>query len=100
MAKKSNKQPARLSYFFGKGYLDLWNTIKESWIRNFYTAKEKLAIARAKGFFSFGGGMNLVATIAIFTYGSIVSAFTTFLHISVLFFFFALVPVCFPSFGR
>ena len=95
MAKKSNKQPARLSYFFGKGYLDLWNTIKESWIRNFYTAKEKLAIARAKGFFSFGGGMNLVATIAIFTYGSIVSAFTTFLHISVLFFFFALVYVCF-----
>ena len=46
MAKIDNKQPAKLSYFFGKGYLDLWNTIKESWIRNFATAKDKLAIAR------------------------------------------------------
>ena len=30
-------QPAKVSYFFGKGYTDLWNTIKESWSRNIHT---------------------------------------------------------------
>ena len=80
-----------MSYFFGKGYKDLWNTIKESWIRNAHTAKQKWEIAREKGFFSFGGGMNLVAAISIFTFGSFITAFTTFLHIGILFLFFALV---------
>ena len=97
MAKKDRKQPARLSYFFSKGYRDLWNTIKESWARNFYTAKEKLAIARDRGIFSFGGGLNLVATIAIFTYGSFVSAITTFFHIAILLFFFVLVYLAFAA---
>ena len=91
MANKRQKQPAKLSYFFGKGYKDLWNTIKESWIRNAHTAKQKWEIAREKGFFSFGGGMNLVAAISIFTFGSFITAFTTFLHIGILFLFFALV---------
>ena len=42
MNTNDNKQPAKLSYFFGKGYKDLWNTIKESWSRNINSAKEKL----------------------------------------------------------
>ena len=95
MAKIDNKQPAKLSYFFGKGYLDLWNTIKESWIRNFATAKDKLALAREHGFFSFGGGMNLVSAISIFTFGSVISAFTTFWHVVILLIFFALVYIGF-----
>lgn len=95
MAKKENKQPAKLSYFFDKGYQDLWNTIKESWTRNFQSAKDKLAVAKEKRFLSFGGGMNLVAAIAIFTYGSLISAFTTVLHIAILLLFFALVYLSF-----
>ena len=95
MARKDRKQPAKLSYFFGKGYLDLWNTIRESWARNFQSARIKLANARDNGFFSFGGGMNLVAAISILTFGSIISAFTTFYHIIVLLFFFAVVYVAF-----
>lgn len=31
-------QPAKVSYFFGKGYTDLINTIKESWSKNLYSA--------------------------------------------------------------
>lgn len=95
MAK--NKQPAQLSYFFSKGYKDLGNTIKESWSRNIAAAKEKFALAGDRGFFSFGGGVNLVAAISIFTFGSIITAFTSIIHIAVLFFFFILVYIGFGA---
>ena len=38
-----------------------------------------------------GGGMNLIAAISIFTFGSLITAFTTFAHIAVLFAFFAFI---------
>ena len=88
MAK--NKQPAQLSYFFSKGYKDLGNTIKESWQRNIAAAKEKFSRAGDSGYFSFGGGVNLVAAISIFTFGSVITAVTSLIHIAVLFFFFIL----------
>ena len=89
------KQPARVSYFFGKGYVDLGNTIKESWARNFSSAREQFSMARDKGFFTMGGGMNLIAAISIFTFGSVISAFTTLAHIAILLMFFALIYTCF-----
>lgn len=89
------KQPAKVSYFFGKGYRDLWNTIKESWSRNVKTAREQLQKGRAHGFFTMKGGMNLVAAISIFTFGSFVSVFTTMAHIAVLLTFFALIYLAF-----
>ena len=54
------QQPAKVSYFFEKGYADLWATIKESWSRNIQSAKDQFAIAREKGCFSFGGGMATI----------------------------------------
>ena len=48
----ANTQPAKVSYFFGKGYADLGNTIKESWSRNLYSAGEQFTIAREKGCFT------------------------------------------------
>lgn len=33
------EQPAKVSYFFGKGYTDLGNTIKEAWTLNINSAK-------------------------------------------------------------
>lgn len=54
-------QPAKVSYFFGKGYTDLGNTIKEAWSLNIESAKNQLAIAGESGYFSFGGGIHLVA---------------------------------------
>jgi len=36
-------EPAIRSYFFGKGYRDLWNTIRESWDRNLASARDHFA---------------------------------------------------------
>lgn len=91
----ANTQPAKVSYFFGKGYADLGNTIKESWSRNLHSAGEQFTIAREKGCFTIGGGMNLIAAISIFTFGSVITAFTTFAHIAILLLFFALIYVGF-----
>lgn len=85
----AKEQPARISYFFGKGYTDLGNTIKEAWIRNFESAKIQLAISGEKGYFTMGGAMNLVAAISIFVFGTIITALTSLLHVGVLFLFFA-----------
>lgn len=67
-------QPAKVSYFFGKGYSDLWNTIKESWSRNIHSAGDQFSLACEKGCFTMGGGMNLIAAISIFTFGSLITA--------------------------
>lgn len=91
----ANTQPAKVSYFFGKGYIDLGNTIKESWSRNLYSAGEQFTIAREKGCFTIGGGMNLIAAISIFTFGSVITAITTFIHIVILFLFFACIYIGF-----
>ena len=88
-------QPAKVSYFFGKGYTDLWNTIKESWSRNIHSAGDQFSLACEKGCFTMGGGMNLIAAISIFTFGSAITAFTTFAHIAVLFAFFAFIYIGF-----
>ncbi len=91
----AKEQPAKVSYFFGKGYTDLWNTIKEAWTRNLYSAKEQFMIAGEKGYFSMGGAINLVAAISIFIFGSLITAFTTAVHIGILFLFFACVYIGF-----
>ncbi|MCC8130382.1 MAG: hypothetical protein LIO72_01325 [Ruminococcus sp.] len=54
----STPQPAKVSYFFGKGYVDLGNTIKEPWTRNLHSAAEQFSLACEKGCFTIGGGMN------------------------------------------
>ena len=87
----AKEQPAQKSYFFGKGYVDLWNTIKESWSRNIESAKRQFALAGEKGYRTIGGAINLVAALSIFTYGSMISAFTTVIHVGILLLFFALV---------
>ncbi len=87
----AKEQPAKISYFFGKGYVDLGNTIKEAWIRNWDSAKLQFAISGEKGYFSMGGAINLVAAISIFAFGSVITAFTTLLHIGILLLFFALI---------
>lgn len=93
----ANTQPAKVSYFFGKGYRDLGNTIVESWSRNFHTVREKFLLAKQKGFFTFGGGVNLVAALAVLFYGSIVSFWATVFHIGILLFFFACIYIGFSA---
>ena len=48
----STPQPAKKSYFFGKGYRDVGNTIKGAWKRNFDSIsgfKEKIEDAKLIG---------------------------------------------------
>jgi hypothetical protein len=89
------EQPAKVSYFFDKGYRDLLNTIKEAWARNLVSAKGRLKLAKEKGFASVPGAMNLMAAISIFVFGSLITSATTVAHIGVLVFFFACIYIGF-----
>ena len=84
-------QPAKKSYFFGKGYTDLGNTIRGAWSRNFESLekyKTNIAISRASGdgrvarIFKFI--LNVFAMIAIVVFGSIVTAAVSLVNIIVL----------------
>lgn len=82
---KKEAQPAQVSYFFGKGYSDLWNTIKEAWALNRQSIAEQNAKRKANKFFSFRGGLALTSLICIAIFGTIVTAMTSALHIVILF---------------
>jgi len=88
-------QPAKMSYFFGKGYRDLWNTIKEASLSNIGSATDQFVLAGESGFFSFSGGVHLVAAICIVVFGTIVTALTSLVHILVLLILFTLVYIGF-----
>lgn len=88
-------QPAKMSYFFGKGYRDLWNTIKEASLSNIGSATDQFVLAGENGFFSFSGGVHLVASICIVVFGTIVTALTSLVHILVLLILFTLVYIGF-----
>jgi len=97
-------QPAQKSYFFGKGYTDLLNTIKGAWERNFATiAKYKTNIAesrandenRALRIFKFI--VNVVAMIAVMVFGSFVTAAVSLINIIVLLVFMLFVYIGFTA---
>ena len=95
----AKEQPARISYFFGKGYVDLWNTIKEAWALNLATVVDQrdrmkknfseFGWDKEKIIYGFKGAISLVTMLAIFIFGSIITAFTTAFHVGILVFFFA-----------
>lgn len=73
-------QPAKKSYFFGKGYVDLGNTIKGAWQRNFDSIKKyKDHIADShnmgdgKVAFIFKLILNVLAMISVLVFGSIIT---------------------------
>lgn len=83
-------QPAKKSYFFGKGYLDVANTIKGAWQRNFDSLgkfKDNIENVRYSG----GGGfafqliLNILAMIAVVIFGSIITAVVSVINIAVVF---------------
>jgi GTPase SAR1 family protein len=84
-------QPAKVSYFFGKGYRDLVATIKGAWQRNFDSIKAQWNIAQNSGIFSMGGAIHTVAAISIIGFGSIITFWTSLIHAAVLVTFFCLV---------
>jgi hypothetical protein len=94
-------QPAKKSYFFGKGYRDLGHTIKGAWERNFESlGKYKVHISHLdfddnKIIFIFGFIINALAMAAVFIFGSIITLAITIANIIILLSFMLLVYVCF-----
>lgn len=88
-------EPAKVSYFFGKGYQDLGNTIKEAWQLNIQSAKQQMEKAKYNGYTSFKGIIFLISAIDIYIFGSAITAVTSALHIAVLFIFFACIYIGF-----
>lgn len=84
-------QPARKSYYFGKGYADLANTIRNAWKRNGESAFKYLSnISSSKGVdgvFLFVSKLvlNIVALLSVYIFGSIIMLIMTTLHIVLLF---------------
>ena len=95
-------QPAKKSYFFGKGYLDLLNTIKGAWQRNFASIlkyKDNIANSRAncdgRVKFIFLLILNVLAMASVIIFGSIITLLISTINIFVLLAFMALVYIGF-----
>lgn len=95
-------QPAKKSYFFGKGYIDLGNTIKGAWQRNFNSiAKYKYHIAASREMedgkvaFIFKLILNVLAMISVLVVGSLITLVISAGNIVVLLVFMAIVYIGF-----
>lgn len=96
----STPQPAKKSYFFDKGYKDLGNTIKGAWVRNWESVRNYAANLGELGESSatgklFFGILNVLAIIAVFLFGSAITAVITFINIFILLVFMLLVYIGF-----
>ena len=92
-------EPAIKSYFFGKGYRDLWATITESWNRNLESAGEHFAKASRlfpgeaadKGLAILWG----TAGVSVFVFGTAVFLAASVIHVTILAAFFLLIYLAF-----
>lgn len=92
-------EPALKSYFFGKGYQDLWATIVESWQRNLTSAQDHFA----KTGTAFSKEMPekamavlwLSAGISVIVFGTFFFLTVSMLHIAVLFSLFLVIYLIF-----
>ena len=97
------QQPAVKSYFFGKGYKDLYNTIKEAWQRNFKSISECLTNIRyrdsAKNFITknlfFSTVWNIFSLIAILFFGTGITIIISLINIIILLIFMVFVYIGF-----
>jgi hypothetical protein len=94
-------QPAKKSYFFDKGYVDMRNTIKGAWSRNGESIGNYAENLQDLGNISslpikiFMAVINILAIIAIIICGSIITAFITTINVAVLLLFMAIVYIGF-----
>ncbi|WP_050024919.1 PDZ domain-containing protein [Verrucomicrobium sp. BvORR034] len=96
------EQPAKKSYFFGKGYRDLWATITESWNLNLESLGTWTALAGK--YFSEGWWMWIVgilcgwAGICVLIFGTVGFTLASIVHLITLAVFFLTVYVIFTAF--
>jgi parallel beta-helix repeat protein len=97
MNSRQPPDPALRSYFFGKGYRDLWATIADSWRRN---------MASARGFFGNASGAGdpegifqtfvmLIAGVSTVVFGTVFFVIASIAHVVLLLAFFVLVYIGF-----
>ncbi|MBE6530035.1 MAG: hypothetical protein E7680_05500 [Ruminococcaceae bacterium] len=92
MAKRSKiKEPAKISYFFGESYSDLWHTIRTSWKKNIAKIKEaaiqlKKSWSKRNIYRSICLTFLKVAILAsISVFGTLFTAIFSLIHIVLLF---------------
>lgn len=69
---KKEKQPAKISYFFGPGWNDLGRFIKKFWKYNQEDiSKRAEKVENGKGIMSFSGATNLLSCIAVILFGTL-----------------------------
>lgn len=92
-------QPAVKSYFFGKGYRDLGNTIADSWHLNLDSAKnywEKgTGSWNSSGFHKIMAIAMYFAAISVVAFGTVLFITLSVVHIGVLAVFFSLIYISF-----
>ncbi len=96
-------QPAKKSYFFSKGYVDLLNTIKGAWKRNWDSIvgyKDRLADLSGEHIVKkiLLGFVYILALISVIVCGTIITAVLTFAHVVVLMTFMAVIYLGFTIF--
>ncbi len=94
MAK--SPQPAKKSYYFGKGYVDLWRTIKGAWIRNANSISAygvRLSDLGGRSWIAkiFWGAVYILAMLAVIICGSAITAAITTLNVVILLVFMAII---------
>ncbi len=94
------KQPAKQSYFFGKGYQDLSNTIRDSWQRNLisvqdYLRKTKEYWNRQENFWKLVALFFLFAAVSVMVFGSLFFLALSAIHIVILATFFSVIYLSF-----
>lgn len=84
-------QPAKKSYFFGKGYVDVGKTIIGAWLRNFNSLgkfKDNIADSFAsgdgRGVIVFKLILNILAMISVLVFGSFITAVVSAINIAVV----------------
>ncbi len=93
-------QPAKKSYFFGKGYKDLGKTIKGAWSKNADSIRAYSDnIHDLDGdtfiFNAFFVILNILAMVAVIICGSLITAFITLINIIILIVFMTFIYVSF-----
>jgi GTPase SAR1 family protein len=88
---KNKTQPAKKSYFFGKGYKDMLAAIKQLWVLNALTAQRYNMRFKIYGFLSIRGCFWFFCALAVVIFGTIFFLVFSLVFITFLLIFFLLI---------
>ena len=92
---KTTEQPAIKSYFFGKGYTDLWATIVDAWKRNLASAggygAKGITWLEQDGWGKLPAAFWFGAALSVFIFVSLFTLLISIIHIGILLAFFSII---------